>query len=90
MDTKDAHTLHLEGRRLLELTGVEDVEKFEESSAVFRTAEGQLTVDGEGLHILRLEVEKGELSLEGKVCGLFYSDGTFGRKSGLLRGKKGS
>lgn len=88
MDENTSHSLHLEERRLLSLTGVCDVEKFEETTAVFRTEAGLLTVDGEGLHILRLEVEKGEVSLEGHFCGLFYSDG-IGRKTGL-RGKKGS
>lgn len=89
MEEKNSHTLQLEGRRMLMLTGICDIEKFEENTAVFRTEDGILTVDGEGLHILRMEVEIGEVSLEGRFCGFFYADGPV-RKAGLLRGKKGS
>ena len=71
---EDGYTLCLRGRSLLELRGIEDVCSFEESCVTLQTAEGMLTVDGEELHICRLEVESGELVIEGRVCGLYYTE----------------
>ena len=76
------HLLRLFGRERLEITGVENVDSFEETCAVLQTAQGLLTVDGEDLHIERLDVDKGEVELEGKVYGLYYTE-----ESPLKRGK---
>lgn len=81
------HNLVLEDRRLLTVSGVSDVDSFDENTVVAYTSLGELTVRGRGLHIRRLDLESGSLSLEGYVDTLSYSDATrsggfFGR---LLR-----
>ena len=48
------HQLTLEGRERLTVSGVEDVERFDESSIVMSTAAGTLVVSGENLHIGKL------------------------------------
>ncbi len=45
-------SLLLFGRQKLQLTGVEDVISFDETSVLLQTALGVLTVDGTGLHIV--------------------------------------
>ena len=58
-----AHNLILEERGNLTITGVEDVDSFDEETVVVYTGLGELTVRGSGLHINKIDVEAGELSL---------------------------
>lgn len=66
------HNLRLEGRNKLSLTGVTDVESFDETAAVLETAMGTLVVRGTGLHVEQLNLEAGELKLSGEVDSLGY------------------
>ncbi len=68
------HNVFLENRSLLNLTGVEDVDCFDEQTVRAFTNMGELVIRGHGLHINKLSVDTGELSVEGKVCALEYSD----------------
>ena len=69
------HTLTLDGRERLTVSGVEDVENFDENAITLYTSEGTLTVSGEDLHIEKLNLDSGELCLTGRVSGLEYEDG---------------
>ncbi len=77
------HLVTLEGRERMTVTGVEDVEGFDEHSVSIYTTEGLLTVAGEELHIEKLNLENGELSIYGRVDSMEYSEGG-GEKVGLL------
>lgn len=82
------HSLTLEERQKLDLSGVDDVLGFDESSVLLRTSAGMLTVEGEQLHIQHMSVDSGELSIEGKINGLIYVDKTT-RKNGLFGKRSG-
>lgn len=77
------HLVQLEERNKLTVSGVSDVDSFDENTVVVYTSLGELTVRGEGLHILKLNTDTGELALEGAVRELAYaavrarSDGFF-------------
>ena len=68
------HNVILEDRRLLTVSGVSDVDSFDEHSVTVFTDLGELNVRGNDLHINRLSVEVGELLLEGSVVSLTYQD----------------
>ena len=68
------HNLVLEDRRMLTVSGVSDVDSFDEETVVVFTDLGELTVRGANLHINRLSVETGELTVEGNIAALIYSD----------------
>lgn len=68
------HNLILEDRRLLTVSGVSDVDSFDEQTVVVFTDKGELTVRGRNLHINKLSVEIGELLMEGQIVSLTYSD----------------
>ncbi len=70
------HNLVLEDRRMLTVSGVSDVDSFDEETVVVFTDLGELTIRGANLHINRLSVEVGELTVEGKIAALIYSDDT--------------
>lgn len=69
-----AHNVSLRDRQSLSLDGVEDVSGFDESTVVLSTTLGELTVRGEGLHIERIDLELGQLELQGKVRELSYDE----------------
>ena len=68
------HNIIIEGRERLNISGVTDVVDFDEENVNLQTTEGLLAIRGERLHVERLSLETGELSLEGRVYGLNYSD----------------
>ena len=68
------HRLTLEGRAKLTISGIEQVDCFDETGAVLYTTMGRLEIRGEGLHILELSQDGGELWMEGTVSALYYTD----------------
>ena len=79
------HEIIISERRSLRVSGVRDVDSFDEGGAVLKTDMGELTVEGEELKIGTLDTERGEVSLSGKINGLFYSDdGQSSEKKGLF------
>ena len=69
------HGLQMQGRERLAVTGVEDVDSFDDDKVIAYTAEGIMTVRGAELRINRLNVENGELEIEGIIDAITYEDG---------------
>ena len=78
------HRITLDGRDKLTVSGVEDVERFDETEIVMSTAEGLLIVSGENLHIDKLSLDGGELHVDGRVDALCYEDAPAARGGSLL------
>lgn len=68
------HNIIIEDRRLMTVSGVSDVDSFDEQTVVVFTDMGELTVRGNDLHINRLNIEIGELFIEGKIYSITYTD----------------
>jgi len=68
------HNIIMEDRNRLSVSGVEDVESFDENSVVLYTNRGLLTVRGTALRVDKLSIEGGELNIEGTVDSLTYQD----------------
>ena len=68
------HRLELEGREKLTVSGVEDVERFDEASIIMSTCAGTLVVTGENLHIGKLSLDGGELHVDGRIDSISYED----------------
>ena len=64
----------LEGRRKLSVSGVEDIDSFDESSAVIFTSLGLIEVKGSDIHMNKLNLESGEIILEGDFDSIVYPD----------------
>ena len=70
-----AHMLILDGRKRLEVTGVNDVLRFDDAFAELSTDLGTLIVEGEGLRIEVFDTSRGTVTLCGAVRTLDYDDG---------------
>jgi len=68
------HNLILEGRERLSVSGVSDVSSYDESAILLNTSMGELTVKGADLHIEKLSLDTGELSVRGRVSELIYEE----------------
>ena len=82
--TAAPHRVTLDGRERLTVSGVEDVDRFDENEIVMNTSEGVLVVSGENLHIDKLSLDGGELHVDGRVDALSYEDAGYARGGGLL------
>ena len=74
------HRLELVGRERLTVSGVEDVERFDENGIVMSTSAGVLVVTGEDLHIGKLSLDGGELHVDGRIDSVASEEG--GREQG--------
>ena len=68
------HHVIMEDRARLSVTGVEDVISFDENEIVARTAQGNLILRGTGLHIGKLTLDSGEMTVDGLLRELCYEE----------------
>ena len=68
------HKVTLDGRNRLNMTGVREVESFDEGMVVLHTTRGTLVVRGQGLHLQLLSLDGGQVHVDGTVDSLTYED----------------
>lgn len=78
------HNINIFDREKISISGVLNVVSFDDETVILESDLGLLTIKGDGLHINKLNLEEGEVSIEGELINLNYSD-----RSGLM-GKSGS
>ena len=66
--------VELISREELKLSGVKDVHSFNEETVILETHLGLLTIGGQDLHIVKLNLEGGELEVKGIIDSFVYSD----------------
>lgn len=81
------HMFSLESRSKLVVTGVTDVDSYDDTAILLYTAMGQMTVRGRDLKIAKLNTDFGELIVSGTIDGVVYTDerGRSGFFSRLLK-----
>lgn len=77
--------IHLFDRKLLEISGVNNVESFDSEEFLLQTELGYLTIRGQKLLIKTLNLEHGLVAIEGLVNSVSYLDpGSQPKNKGLL------
>ena len=79
--------LILENREKLNITGVLDVLSFDDQMVIVETELGLLTVKGNNLRINKLSTDTEEVTVEGEIVNLAYSEKTNVGKEGSLFSK---
>ena len=74
MIKQTVHNVILEGRERISISGVIDVESFDEGEIIMETCKGNLIISGEGLKVEKLSIETGDTVVEGNITGLEYSE----------------
>ena len=75
IENQKKHTLVIGARESAEISGVCEVESFDEQSVILKTDCGEMTLEGEGLHVGTLDIARGIVSVTGQINGLYYSNG---------------
>lgn len=81
------HSIMLDGRAKLSMTGAEDVNGFNEETVSVKTTCGNLVIKGEKLHIEKLNLEAGDVAIEGRINSMQYlgSDASRSKFSKLFK-----
>ena len=74
MEENRKHTVSMENRERIIISDVEDVESFDEEKVCVLTSMGILTVEGSDFRMHKLDVEAGQLIIEGIIDELKYSE----------------
>ena len=77
------HRLTMEGRARLNVTGITEIESFDENTVVLYTTRGTLVIHGRQLHLSTLSVDGGPARVDGT-----FESGAYGeeqRGGGRLR-----
>ena len=82
--TPAAHDIALKSRKQMTVTGVKEVISFDEQAVNLRTVCGDMAIEGEGLHIGVLDMDRGVVSLDGTVNGVWYLQTDRTEKKGFL------
>ena len=78
------HNVILENRQRASISGVEDVDSFDEDEIRLFTQLGELTIKGKDLHINEISVESGDVSVEGDIWALVYGEKDRKKKQEVL------
>ena len=81
---KQPHNVIMEDRKIVTVSGVADIDSFDEQTVILYTDMGELTIKGYNLHINKLNVDTGELSVEGEIYSLVYVDEQPSKGGGFL------
>ncbi len=85
-ENKKPHSLILKERSFLTITQVADVDTFDERKIILLTDEDIIEIEGDNLHIQKLDVSSGDLSIEGEIFSILYSGKNYGGKQkGLFK-----
>ena len=66
-EKNNVHNVILEGRKNLTISGVTDVDSFDERCISLYTQLGELVIKGRELHINSMSVETGDMTIEGDI-----------------------
>ena len=78
------HTLNMEEREKVRIGGVLEVLSFDEEGIMMETTCGLLMLRGAGMHIGKLDLDAGDVIVDGSIGSMTYSDGTLAEKHSIL------
>ena len=70
----EPHELHLDNRARLSVSGVREVESFDETVVALTTVRGLLVVRGENLQLQALSIDGGQVTVSGLINDLSYEE----------------
>lgn len=83
-EKRNFHTISLDNRENLSISGVSEVLSFDEESVIMETSFGLLLIKGVGLHMGKLDLATGDVTVEGIIENIGYSDSVSTQKQGFL------
>ncbi len=75
------HFVRVNNRRTIEISGVKEVDSFDNEEFLLQTVMGYMVIRGENLQIKNLDVDQGNVAIKGKIYELSYMDEQQGDKT---------
>jgi len=77
-------TLSLWERKELKMDGVSEVLTFLDNRAEIQTTMGRMQITGMNLHLERLDLDAGEVTITGRIDSVYYPDEVADEKRGIF------
>ena len=74
LNRAEPHALQLDNREKLSVSGVREIDSFDENAVVLHTARGVLIIRGSGLHLKTLSIDGGNVAVTGSMDSLSYEE----------------
>lgn len=71
-ETNPYHNILLKDRKVLELTGVKQIDSFDAFEFLLETAQGWMVVQGKELTLDKLDTERGDVVIRGLIESISY------------------
>lgn len=68
------HNIIMENRTKISVSGVENAESYNENEVVLSTSKGILIIKGECLGLSKLNLDSGEITVNGHIAALEYAE----------------
>jgi sporulation protein YabP len=75
------HQIKINNRKEIDITGVKEVDSFDNEEFLLQTSMGYLVIRGENLHLKNLDVDEGSVSIKGRLYEISYIDHNQGEKA---------
>lgn len=69
-----SHNIIVENRKKINMSGINRVDNFNENEIILLTELGELTIKGTKLHISKMDVDSGDVVIDGNIIGLIYNE----------------
>ena len=83
MNFKNQNIL-VEDRNRVTITGVEQVDSFNDNTIILRTIKGGMVIKGEGLNVGKLNLDDGNIKIDGIINGISYIDKELSQKGNII------
>ena len=80
-ETNPYHNVVLKDRKILEITGVKQIDSFDASEFLLETAQGWMVISGKDLTLGKLATERGDVIIRGLIESLSYVSNKKGKNS---------
>lgn len=81
---RNEHEVRLLSREKMNISGIREILNFDDSSVNLKTVCGDMCIEGAELHITVLNIEKGEIEMNGKISSVYYYDAPENDKRSLI------
>lgn len=71
-ETNPYHNVMIKDRKVMEVTGVKQIDSFDASEFLMETAQGWMLVQGKDLTLGKLDTERGDVVIRGLIENLSY------------------
>lgn len=82
---QQSHSLQINNRESVNITGVIKVITFNDENVILQTTMGGLSIKGKSMKVNKLNVDNGEMSIEGYIYSILYNDKENANKEKLIK-----